>query len=271
MYFGLNLVNLIKMNKIEAIYLGKYYKKKINQMIRAIRGIVKFKKIRKEMNEIKNDNDKIKSENENLVDNNEQTVHELKERYEDYSNNGDNSKTEEIPKEVQMYITPINRENIEEQIKKDLISETESEAGQPIGKKEMDAILLNLNPYWIELIGSIGFTASLIIYESLGLIGLSLVANFFGEKSFTENLTEAIYVTYDALKDLGLKWLFFIALSQHLSVGFFCLTTFSNMFQEIKNIKKFFIVNFIKVALFYVLSVIILKFCSASSESILKE
>jgi len=46
MYFGLNLVNLIKMNKIEAIYLGKYYKKKINQMIRAIRGIVKFKKIR---------------------------------------------------------------------------------------------------------------------------------------------------------------------------------------------------------------------------------
>ena len=68
MYFGLNLVNLIKMNKIEAIYLGKYYKKKINQMIRAIRGIVKFKKIRKEMNEIKNDNDKIKSENENLVD-----------------------------------------------------------------------------------------------------------------------------------------------------------------------------------------------------------
>ena len=68
MYFGLNLVNLIKMNKIEAIYLGKYYKKKINQMIRAIRGIVKFKKIRKEMNEIKNDNDKIKSENENLVE-----------------------------------------------------------------------------------------------------------------------------------------------------------------------------------------------------------
>ena len=68
LYFGLNLVNLIKMDKIEAIYLGKYYKKKINQMIRAIRGIVKFKKIQKKMNEIKNEDEKIKSENENLVD-----------------------------------------------------------------------------------------------------------------------------------------------------------------------------------------------------------
>ena len=198
------------------------------------------------------------NKNENLTDNNEQNKNELKEIFEDNSNKEDNSNNEEIPKEVLMYSKPVNSDNMEDK-KKDLISETESEAGQPIGKKEMDAILLNLNPYWIELIGSIGFTSSLIIYESLGLIGLFLVSNFFGEKSFTENLTEAIYATYDVLKDLGLKWLFFITLSQHLAVGFFCLTTFSNMFQEIKNIKKFLIVNLIKVALFYVLSVIILK------------
>jgi len=66
LYFGLNLVNLIKINKIEDIYIGKYYKKKINQMIRAIRGIVKFKKIHAEMkNEEKTNNN---CEYENLVD-----------------------------------------------------------------------------------------------------------------------------------------------------------------------------------------------------------
>ena len=67
LFFGLNLVNLIKINKIEDIYIGKYYKKKINQMIRAIRGIVKFKKIHKKM---RNDKVKLKNETEyeNLVD-----------------------------------------------------------------------------------------------------------------------------------------------------------------------------------------------------------
>ena len=112
------------------------------------------------------DNNKRKK----LTDNNEQII--------------DNSNNEEIPKEVQMYYNkPTNDDNLEEK-KKDLISETESEAGQPIGKKEMNIILLSLNPYWIELIGSIGFTSSLIIYESLGLIGLFLVSNFFVVISF---------------------------------------------------------------------------------------
>jgi hypothetical protein len=48
-------------------------------------------------------------------------------------------------------------------------------------------------------------------------------------------------------------------MSQHLSVGFFCLTTFSNMFQETKNITKFYIINILKVAIFYGFSVFILK------------
>ena len=67
-FFGINLVNLIKMNKLEAIYIGKYYKKKINQMIRAIRGIVKFKKIHKEMKGMKNYEENNKNQYENLVD-----------------------------------------------------------------------------------------------------------------------------------------------------------------------------------------------------------
>ena len=68
LYFGLNLVNLIKINKIEDIYIGKYYKKKINQMIRAIRGIVKFKKIHKEMKGMKINDVNDNNQYENLVD-----------------------------------------------------------------------------------------------------------------------------------------------------------------------------------------------------------
>ena len=67
-FFGVNLVNLIKMNKLEAIYIGKYYKKKINQMIRAIRGIVKFKKIHKEMKGMKINDENNNDQYENLVD-----------------------------------------------------------------------------------------------------------------------------------------------------------------------------------------------------------
>ena len=56
------------MNKLEAIYIGKYYKKKINQMIRAIRGIVKFKKIHKEMKGMKINDVNDNNQYENLVD-----------------------------------------------------------------------------------------------------------------------------------------------------------------------------------------------------------
>ena len=48
LFFGLNYSNLIKTNKLEAIYIGKFYKKKVQQMITATRAIVKFKKYRKE-------------------------------------------------------------------------------------------------------------------------------------------------------------------------------------------------------------------------------
>ena len=68
LFFGLNLVNLIKINKLETIYIGKYYKKKINQMIRAIRGIVRFKKIHKEMKGKKNYEENKKNNYDNLVD-----------------------------------------------------------------------------------------------------------------------------------------------------------------------------------------------------------
>ena len=192
------------------------------------------------------DNNKI----ENLNGNKDKNKNELKEIYDD------NSNEEEIPKEVQMYYNkPTNGDNLEEK-KKDLISETKSEAGQPIGKKEMEIILLSLNPYWIELIACIGFATTLIIYEVLGLMGLTSIVALFTNKLTTEFIMEVVNII---INELGLKWLFFTTLNTHLSVGFFCLTTFSNMLTEIKNVKKFLIVNFIKVALFYTFSVIVLK------------
>ena len=64
LFFGMNYSNFIKTNKLEAIYLGNYYKKEINKMIRAVRAIAKFKRIHKELKIGKKSNDK----NENFND-----------------------------------------------------------------------------------------------------------------------------------------------------------------------------------------------------------
>ena len=48
LFFGMNYPNLIKKNKLKAIYFGNYYKKEIQRMITATRAIAKFKRIRKE-------------------------------------------------------------------------------------------------------------------------------------------------------------------------------------------------------------------------------
>ena len=48
LFFGMNYSNLIKINKLKAIYFGNYYKKEIQRMISATRAIAKFKRIHKE-------------------------------------------------------------------------------------------------------------------------------------------------------------------------------------------------------------------------------
>ena len=64
LYFGINYSNFIKTNKLEAVYLGNYYKKEIHKMIRAVRAIAKFKRIHKEYKSNKISNEK----NENYND-----------------------------------------------------------------------------------------------------------------------------------------------------------------------------------------------------------
>ena len=50
--------------------------------------------------------------------------------------------------------------------------------------------------------------------------------------------------------DIGLKWPFIVSICQHLSIGFFYLTNFSNLLKEKDNINKFLIINFIKSIFF---------------------
>ena len=79
LFFGLNYSNLIKLNKLEAIYLGNYYKKEVEKMIRATRAIAKFKRIHKEFKLDKKPNDK----NDNL---NDRKMRKLIERWEKEKN-----------------------------------------------------------------------------------------------------------------------------------------------------------------------------------------
>jgi len=152
-----------------------------------------------------------------------------------------------------------SKPNENNQLTKDINDvDTESnDSSAPIGKKTMNTLLQNLNSYWLELLGSISLMISLFIYEVLGIVAVDTVLPIFqdGKVNF-KKINEAYEIIF---KEFGIKWLFFITMSQHLSVGFFCLTTFSNMFHETKNIKKFFIINILKVAIFYGFSIFILE------------
>ena len=67
-FFGLNISNFIKNNNIEIIFKGKFYIKKIRQMIRAISSIIKFKKIHNELIIIDRKNNNNKEKYETLID-----------------------------------------------------------------------------------------------------------------------------------------------------------------------------------------------------------
>ena len=198
----------------------------------------------------------------NKEDNLIETKQELKEMHEDDNDNdkdeGEQQNLEsEEPKVIQMNSDQIKEvDELDNNNKKEYVDDLTSNPDAPIGKKEMESILLNLNSYWLELLGSITLIFSLIIYGWIAFSCLTLINELLQLKFNMQTITD----TYNTIvNDIGLKWFLFITMSQHLAVGFFCLTTFSNMFKETSNIKKFFIVNIIKVVLFYVISVIILK------------
>ena len=149
---------------------------------------------------------------ENLLDNNNtQGKNELKELYEDTDDKKENK--EEIPYEVQLNDKPKTEDYPDNNNKKkDLISDATSDNVAPIGKKEMKTILLNLNSYWLGLMGSISLIVSLLIYEVIGLVVIASLGSI---------------LSLEIDKEIGLKWFLFITMSQHLSVGFFL---FDNIF-----------------------------------------
>ena len=150
-----------------------------------------------------------------------------------------------------------DKENIEQ--KEFLINDSLEEKEVKIstdnqGSKEYNTNVLLLNEYWVELISKISFGLSIIIYEIIGLIAFS---SFFSLIQGDIDDIKKIFVTI--FQDIGLKWLFIVNTCQHLSIGFFCLTNVSKVINEKKNFHKFYISNFIKCIIFYLISAFILQ------------
>ena len=163
-----------------------------------------------------------------------------------------------IPKESRtLEETPKNEENINnEHRKKSLINDEDLAQTISIGKKIMNKIFTNLNSYWLEIMGFVNLILSLIIYESIVIIILNLFLLLIEGEFDLSDITDAFNIL---INNIGIKWIMFIIISNHLSVGFFCLTTFSNVLTDIKDIKMFYIFSIIKAVLFYVFLVILLK------------
>ena len=211
-----------------------------------------------------------KNEDQNLNDNHNQDEQNIKENN---KNNSIETKLEEISNKQNEQIPKIFNQNLEqEQIhEKDELSKE-----NPISKDEFntneknndnkDAIelvktnekenSLMLNSYWIDLLGSISLVLSLLVYEIIAIFCLSTFHSIF---TLEGNIKDHILTFLDVVfKQIGFKWLFFIAMSNHLSIGFFCLITFSEIFIGSKHVIRFFIINFILAIIYYAGSVIIL-------------
>ena len=201
--------------------------------------IKKEEKVQIELNELKNYEQKTNDE----LNNN--------------SNNKKENNIEEKPKEDienKKEITT-NNNDIDNKNEKTMLNNEENSIAT-VGKKAMEIILLNLNLYWIEFIGSVCLIISIIVFELIGIIIFNLLNSIIDISITKEEISDTIDIIF---RKIGLKWYVFIEISQHLSIGFFCLTTFSEIFKAIQSIKKFYILNFIKVAVYYAASVVFLK------------
>ena len=203
---------------------------------------------------------------ENLIDNNKEQI-ELKEIVNTDEDEISKKEKEENIEEVKQNIVEEEtqeksgentekpqKEEEEENIlndnkKQNDKDEPESEDSEPIGKKEIEAILLIMNPYWINLFKLISLIITILLYEILA----HEVLEIFKDIDNFEKSLEFI------LDKLGLKWLYFLRMGAHLSVGFFCLSTFTSIMKDTKDIKKFIISNLIKIVIYYAVTIVILK------------
>ena len=197
----------------------------------------------------------IKKEN-NFI----QTNRQLTERYENnFNKENDKQAKQNLYKEEKSIAVQMNNDKSNQRMLNTIPNKNNvhyfiSNENAPIKKKEMGNISLILNSYWIELVGSIALILSVIIYIYIGLIVCGLIKILFDfDIESLQSIFNAIFET------IGFRWILFIIMNQNFSIGFFCLTTFSNMFKEAINKKKFYIINIIKIAIYYSLSVVFLK------------
>ena len=87
-----------------------------------------------------------------------------------------NLEKKENRENTELTIEKSKEETEEELLKGDIKKSYIDESSEPIGKKELKSLLLILNSYWIELLGSISLLFSLLI---LGVISfIILMVNF---------------------------------------------------------------------------------------------
>ena len=155
------------------------------------------------------------------------------------SNNNTKSNDDDLKIHLkEFYDTP--QEFEEEEPKDSCINNSlEKEVKIKTNNKELKELITNkliLNSYWIELVSKISFSTSLIIFEIIGVLAYLTISDILKKGDF-EN---AIILFKFYLQYIGFKWPFIINLGQHLSIGFFCLTNFSNIFKETKDFFNFF-------------------------------
>ena len=206
------------------------------------------------------------NEQENLINNNEE-LKEMKELVElrnsndeDEMSNKEKEKIPEIPEEEKQNIEKKEilekPKEEEENISNEEEKNNKDEVSVPIGKKEIEGLLLILNSYWVEFIGSISLIISLLIVSFIILLFVAVIDPFKQKKSDDPDIIDIIIIIFE---EIGFKWFFFITMGNHLSVGLFSLAIFTSILKDTKNLIKFYIVNFIKAAIYYALSIIFIK------------
>ena len=203
------------------------------------------------------DNDNQPKELKEIINFDDDEIHktEKEENQEEVKQNIFKEKSQENSAETIENPQKEEEENILNDDKNQSDKETNESNENKVGESEIESILLVLNSYWIKLFGSISLIITILIYEFLIFLGLAVLEP---EKEGQINITleNALNVI---IKEIGLKWFYFIRLGSHLSIGFFCLTTFSTIIIDTKNIKKFYIVGLIQIVVFYTLTVVVLK------------
>ena len=114
---------------------------------------------------------------------------------------------------------------------------------------------LPLNSYTVKLVSTILIGISALIFEWTVLLGITTKDTFTSKTASKEEFWEKLkgFIIY-----LFSRWIYVARLCSHFSIGFFCITTLSDVFKGTKKPFKFFMTNIILAILFYYMTAIII-------------